>query len=185
MSVFIITSGSYSDYYVHGYCTTEEEAERYCFVMNNMKRNQYDDSYEYEEIECFDGKYSKELKDEISANRFFPYKVTFDLVYKIKDGTAKSYKEAQEIVGIKFCDVLYGAEDIGHVLHYKPDITYVISETEEFPYNYKERIVYCNRDKKCCVFVAAKKCDSELAKKIAQDYLYEKLAGNVAENALR
>lgn len=58
MSVFIITSGCYSDYCVHGYCTTEENAKKYCALQNSGEAGRWD-AYEYEEIECYDDSASK------------------------------------------------------------------------------------------------------------------------------
>lgn len=51
--VYIITSGCYSDYSVHGYCTTEVNAKKYCALKNSGEHGRWD-QFEYEEIECLD-----------------------------------------------------------------------------------------------------------------------------------
>ena len=52
--IYIITSGSYSDYNVDSYVNTEEEAITVCHALNN-KKAKYCDEYEYEELEKFTG----------------------------------------------------------------------------------------------------------------------------------
>lgn len=52
--IYIITSGSYSDYSVDSYVNTEEEAIRVCHTLNNKKARYYNE-YGYEELERFTG----------------------------------------------------------------------------------------------------------------------------------
>lgn len=55
--VYLIMVGEYSDRHCVGFCTTEEEAIRYCAAKNgNMLDRTYGDRYEYEEQKCLDGK---------------------------------------------------------------------------------------------------------------------------------
>jgi hypothetical protein len=52
--IYLITSGSYSDYSVDYYVESEEEAIRTCYALNK-KRDKYSDLYEYDELEKFTG----------------------------------------------------------------------------------------------------------------------------------
>ena len=51
--MYLIMTGEYSDRRCMGYCTTEDEARRYCAVKNSA--GGYDE-YDYEAAECLDGK---------------------------------------------------------------------------------------------------------------------------------
>ena len=50
--IFLIMAGEYSDRHCVGYCTTEEEAQKYCAVKNST--GSYED-HDYEEAECLNG----------------------------------------------------------------------------------------------------------------------------------
>ena len=55
--IYIITSGEYSDYCVHGYCTTEDKARERCAMLNNRANandHLWATYHEYEAIECLD-----------------------------------------------------------------------------------------------------------------------------------
>lgn len=54
--VYLIMVGEYSARHCVGFCTTEEEAIRYCALKNtHIISHWYGDEYEYEEQKCLDG----------------------------------------------------------------------------------------------------------------------------------
>lgn len=56
MKIFAIQSGEYSDYCVHGYCTSEDQARQACARLNPSRvRSDYiSDEYTYFEMDCLD-----------------------------------------------------------------------------------------------------------------------------------
>lgn len=54
-NMYLVFVGEYSDRHCVGFCSTEEEAQRFCAVKNST-RQYYSDDYEYEEAECLDGR---------------------------------------------------------------------------------------------------------------------------------
>ena len=62
MKIYAIESGEYSDYCVHGYCTSEEQAMQTCAFLNqeifNGRASVYIENYvyTYQELECLDRK---------------------------------------------------------------------------------------------------------------------------------
>ena len=73
--IYIISSGSYSDYSVWGVCSTKELAEKTIDVLNKMK---YSDEYEIEEYEL-------DIINKIPPG-YEPWEVHMD-----KDGNVKKY----------------------------------------------------------------------------------------------
>lgn len=71
-TIYIITSGQYSDYYVHGYAETEKDAINICRKHNTTMHNNFD-TWEYEEKELLE-------KPERDINIRYVYK--FYLEYK-------------------------------------------------------------------------------------------------------
>lgn len=59
MQIYIIESGAYSDYTVHGFCTTEEQAKQACASLNGSLCNDFSEYlenyvYTYSCLDCFD-----------------------------------------------------------------------------------------------------------------------------------
>ena len=61
--VYLIMVGEYSDRHCVGFCTTEQEAVRICAIKNGFQRSNmcYGD-YEYEEVECLDGRIAGDVE---------------------------------------------------------------------------------------------------------------------------
>ena len=54
--IYLIMTGEYSDRHCVGYCTTEEEAKKYCAIKNSAHMDDYyHNEYDIEEQECLDG----------------------------------------------------------------------------------------------------------------------------------
>lgn len=59
MQIYIIESGAYSEYTVHGFCTTEEQAKQACAKLNGYLCNNFtwyleNYAYTYSCLDCFD-----------------------------------------------------------------------------------------------------------------------------------
>lgn len=123
MSVFIITSGCYSDYTVHGYCTTEENAKKYCALKNSGNYSRYD-QFDYAEIECLDDPAN-------AVNQIY-----YQFVFRFKRHEYKNIWEcfsreesmmvAAKTASCKWCRQRYATDPLGYA-----EVT-VTAETDDF-----------------------------------------------------
>lgn len=137
MSVWIITSGEYSDYCVIGYCTTEEQAIQVC-ASHNAKKTKWGDPYEYAEVECMDGNW-------VVGPVFYRYGFTFRRsgeTWVLSNGANRGDDE--------------------HTVTAKTERNVVFQKRGAVDWAF--------------VTVTVREPKAELAKKAAQDALYEKLA---------
>lgn len=131
--VYLVTRGSYSDYRVVTAFTTEEEAKRFCEVMNKYGNNySYGEDYEVEEYDLFEkvedykpqdqeetyieiDYNSREKKIDIRISRY-SYEEDFELYFinpnyhslsKHIPFTLENLKKAEKIMQDKVAEVEY------------------------------------------------------------------------------
>ena len=109
MSIFIITSGHYSDYTVHGYCTSEDAAKKYCAFANT--ENKWD-LYEYREIDCFDD-FANEVEKIYYKFSFFFVRHEYKNVWSIYSRSDETLEVAKPSSCVKFVKAQYASEKDG------------------------------------------------------------------------
>ena len=101
--MFIITSGEYSDYTVHGYCTTEEKAREYCAKCNSEAPDNYSIT-EYEEVDCLD------LAESVPILYAFHFIAKFDSMARAWKVQSHKYYKNSVIVSRHITDVSRGKD---------------------------------------------------------------------------
>ena len=102
--IYIIEAGAYSDYYVLGYCSTEEQAKKAVAFHNRGNTN---DDYRYSELDCLDDEAAQ--VDKIYVVYDFRYNQKRDGIGFTEAGWGKTTDYKWESAKLRARNGIYGA----------------------------------------------------------------------------
>ena len=126
--MWMLTSGEYSDWSVHGVYTDEAEADKAAELANLGRRGAYEDEYRAEEVAVLDGTMPR--RAELINVSGFP----------LKDGKANEYPRGTRVVFGRQADTPYVNYDEG------TGSLYIFGETEVARKVYSERAARIKAD---------------------------------------